>query len=199
MKISVELVPRNEAQLLADAATVRDVLPLANAFNIPDLMRFPLRSWEACAITSRILPNSIPHIRAIDIPPGDDLPMAQAILDAGLTEILVIKGDPPHDMSQITYPNSSEEIIRRFKRRHPKLRVYAGFDPYRQGFRDEMAEVARKLDAGADGFFTQLKNRARTVSPARHAVPAISLNSSRNRRSGSRASMPLGSKIARAG
>ncbi len=28
-------------------------------------------------------------------------------------------------------------------------------DPYRQGFRDEMAAVERKREAGADGFFTQ--------------------------------------------
>ncbi|WP_203330554.1 methylenetetrahydrofolate reductase [Rhodovastum atsumiense] len=155
MRISVELVPRSEAALLADAATVRDALPQASALNIPDLLRFPLRSWEACALTHGVMPASIPHIRAIDIPPGEDLPMAEAILAAGLTEILVIKGDPPHDMSRRTWPNSSEDIIRRCKRRHPGLRVYAAFDPYRQGFRDELDAVARKRDAGADGFFTQ--------------------------------------------
>jgi methylenetetrahydrofolate reductase (NADPH) len=33
--------------------------------------------------------------------------------------------------------------------------VYAAFDPYRLGFRDELTAVRRKLDAGADGFFTQ--------------------------------------------
>lgn len=130
-------------------------MPQASAFNIPDLMRFPLRSWEACKLTSSILPASIPHIRAIDIPPSDELPVAEAIHMAGLTEVLVIRGDPPHDMSHRTYPNSSEDIIRRFKRRHPSLRVYAAFDPYRLGFRDEMTAVHRKLDAGADGFFTQ--------------------------------------------
>jgi methylenetetrahydrofolate reductase (NADPH) len=155
MRISVELVPRGEAELMADAAIVREALPQANAFNIPDLMRFPLRSWDACALTSRILPFSIPHVRAIDIPPGDDLPVADSIVKAGLSEVLVIKGDAPHDMTHRTYPNTSEDIIRRFKRRYPSLRVYAGFDPYRQGFRDELDAISRKLDAGADGFFTQ--------------------------------------------
>ena len=155
MRISIELVPRGEAEVAADAAIVRQAMPQANAFNIPDLMRFPLRSWQACAITSRFLPASIPHIRAIDIPPGDDLPMAEAILSAGLTEILVIKGDPPSDMSRRTYPNTTEDIVRRVKRHHPGLRVYAAFDPYRLGFRDESDNVARKIDAGADGFFTQ--------------------------------------------
>jgi methylenetetrahydrofolate reductase (NADPH) len=155
MRVSVELIPRGEGQVYSDAVTVRSVMPAANAFNIPDLMHFPLRSWEACAITSSVLPASIPHIRAIDIPPGDELSVGDAIIAAGLSEVLVIKGDTPSDLSRRTYPNTSESIIRRFKRHHPKLRVYAAFDPYRQGFRDEMADVERKADAGADGFFTQ--------------------------------------------
>jgi methylenetetrahydrofolate reductase (NADPH) len=155
MRISVELVPRSEADVLADAKIVRAVMPEANAFNIPDLLRFPLRSWNACAIASKVLPASIPHIRAIDIPPGDEIPMAAAILKAGLSEVLVVRGDPPRDLSQRTYPHTSDEIIRRFKRHHPMLTVFAAFDPYRQGFRDELETVVRKVDAGADGFFTQ--------------------------------------------
>jgi methylenetetrahydrofolate reductase (NADPH) len=155
MRISVELVPRSEADVYADASLVRTAMPEANAFNIPDLMRFPLRSWDACGITSKILPASIPHIRAIDIPPVGDLPMAEAILSYGLSEVLVIRGDPPHDLSHQTYPNTSADVIRRFKRHHPKLKVFAAFDPYRQGFRDELDAIARKVDAGADGFFTQ--------------------------------------------
>jgi methylenetetrahydrofolate reductase (NADPH) len=155
MRISVELVPRGEAEVLADARVVRSVMPTANTFNIPDLMRFPLRSWQACAISRQVLPDSIPHIRAIDISPGRELPIGEAIVAAGLTEVLVIQGDPPRDLSRRTYPNTSQDIIRRFKRHHPELRVYAAFDPYRHGFRDEMAGVFRKIDAGADGFFTQ--------------------------------------------
>lgn len=155
MRISVELIPRGEAEVLADAETVRSVMPAANTFNIPDLIRFPLRSWDACALARSILPAAIPHIRAIDIPPGDELAVGDAVAAAGLTEILVIKGDAPSDLSHRTYPNSAEAIIRRFKRHHPGLRVYAAFDPYRQGLRDELAGVERKLEAGADGFFTQ--------------------------------------------
>src|SRR5689334_14709959 len=53
MRISVELAPRNSTDLLTDATIVRAVMPEANAFNIPDLSRFSLRSWEACALTSK--------------------------------------------------------------------------------------------------------------------------------------------------
>ena len=155
MRISVELVPRNSTDLLADATTVQAVLPQADAFNIPDLSRFSLRSWEACALTCKLLPASIPHIRAMDIPPGEEIPLARTILEAGLTEVLVIQGDPPHDLSQRTYPHSSVDIIRRFKKHHPELKVFAAYDPYRQSFQEERKAVARKLDAGADGLFTQ--------------------------------------------
>jgi methylenetetrahydrofolate reductase (NADPH) len=155
MRISVELVPRNSADLLNDATIVRAVMPEADAFNIPDLSRFSLHSWEACAITRELMPASIPHIRAIDIPPGGDIPLARAMLEARLSEVLVVQGDPPHDLSQRTYPHTSVEIIRRFKKHHPELKVFAAFDPYRQSFQDELKAVGQKLDAGADGFFTQ--------------------------------------------
>lgn len=155
MRISVELVPRNAADVLRDARTVRAVMPEADAFNIPDLSRFSLRSWEACSITRTLLPASIPHIRAMDIPPGDEISVARTILEAGLSEVLVIQGDPPHDLSKRTYPHTSVEIIRRFKKHHPALKVFAAFDPYRRSFQDELKTVAQKLDAGADGFFTQ--------------------------------------------
>lgn len=155
MRISVELVPRNATDVLNDARTVRAVMPEADAFNIPDLSRFSLRSWEACAITRTLIAASIPHIRAMDIAPGEEIPVARTISEAGLSEVLVIQGDPPHDLSKRTYPHTSVEIIRRFKKHHPELKVYAAFDPYRRSFQDELKTVAEKLDAGADGFFTQ--------------------------------------------
>lgn len=155
MRISVELIPRGENEVQADARTVRAAMPAANTFNIPDLMRLSLRSWEACALTRAILPASIPHIRAIDIPPDGEYILGEALLAAGLSEILVVRGDPPCDRSRRTYPNTSETIIHRFKEAFPNLSVYAVFDPYRQSFRDEMEGITRKLDAGADGFFTQ--------------------------------------------
>ncbi len=135
--------------------TVRAALPAADTFNIPDLLRLPLRSWEACSLTRAILPASIPHIRAIDIPPGGEHEIGDTLIAAGLSEVLVIKGDSPASMSRRVYPNTSESVIRRFKEAFPGLRVYAAFDPYRQSFRSEMEGIARKVDAGADGFFTQ--------------------------------------------
>jgi len=45
MQVSVELIPRDTETLLRDAAEVRSCFPLADMINIPDLLRFPLRSW----------------------------------------------------------------------------------------------------------------------------------------------------------
>ncbi len=155
MRLSVELVPKSAEELVSDALIVKTMLPAATALNLPDLTRFQLRSWEACQVTSRIMPASIPHLRAIDFGTGEAEKVAERLLQAGLREVLVVRGDPPHDLSRRTYPNSSEDVIFRLKRNFPELLVYAAYDPYRTGFREELNTVKRKVGAGADGFFTQ--------------------------------------------
>ncbi|MGI8748333.1 MAG: methylenetetrahydrofolate reductase, partial [Deinococcus sp.] len=69
--------------------------------------------------------------------------------------VLVIEGDPPPDMSRRSYPVSSLDLIRRFRRELPGVRVWAGLDPYRQSFARERDYAEQKLEAGACGFFTQ--------------------------------------------
>lgn len=155
MRVSIELVPRSAEELVSDALIVKTVFPVANALNIPDLTRFQLRSWDACRMTSRIMPASIPHLRAIDFGAGEAEGVAERLLREGLREVLVVRGDPPHDLSRRSYPNSSEDVISRLKKSFPELLVYAAYDPYRAGFRQEFEAAKRKVDAGADGFFTQ--------------------------------------------
>lgn len=155
MRLSVELVPRRAEELIADARIVTTTLPSVNALNLPDLTHFEMRSWEACELTGSIVPASIPHLRAIDFGPGDVEALGERLLLKGLREVLVVRGDPPHDLSRRTYAVSSDDVIRRLKHAVPGLVVYAAFDPYRKGLRDELDSVKRKLDAGADGLFTQ--------------------------------------------
>ncbi|GBR54890.1 5,10-methylenetetrahydrofolate reductase [Acetobacter pomorum] len=151
-RLSVELIPRSAEALAADVATVKATFPVADTLNIPDLMRFPLRSWDAAALVHPQFGNVIPHIRAIDIAPNAPLP---GVDQPGLEEILVVHGDPPADLSHRTYPNSTESIIRRYRQEAPHLKVYAAFDPYRRAPWKELEDVARKKEAGAIGFFTQ--------------------------------------------
>ncbi|GBR71268.1 methylenetetrahydrofolate reductase [Gluconobacter kanchanaburiensis] len=154
MRVSVELVPRSPQALLADVQTVREVLPQVSTLNIPDLMRFDLRSCDAASLLVKQTPfDVIPHVRAVDIAPGAPLPGADR---PELTSILVVAGDPPPAGSSLTvYPNTSAQIIERYRREAPHLKVYAVFDPYRRAPYHELEEVARKRDAGACGFFTQ--------------------------------------------
>lgn len=158
-RLSVELIPRDRETLLHDYAVVRDVLPDATDINIPDLLRLPVRSWDAVAALQEFSAsagaaplNGIPHIRAIDIDPDQPLPGAN---DSGLREVLVIAGDPPQDMGHRTWPNTTVDIIGRYRRELPHLKVYAAFDPYRRAPYRELEDIRRKRAAGACGFFTQ--------------------------------------------
>ncbi|MBS1050036.1 methylenetetrahydrofolate reductase [Gluconobacter japonicus] len=154
MRVSVELVPRSEEALLEDVSVVRKVLPSVDLLNIPDLIRFDLRSDDAAARVNRTSGLSvIPHIRAIDIAPNAPLP---GVDRPELSAVLVVAGDPlPAGSDRVAYPNTSAQIIERYRREAPHLDVYAVFDPYRRAPWQELEDIARKKDAGACGFFTQ--------------------------------------------
>ncbi len=154
-KISIELVPRNSQALDKDLQQVRKSFPQIDTINIPDLLKFELRSWDACAQGKHLFPHTIPHLRAIDFDLSKPFPLVETFMKAGIESILVIAGDQPQDMSRRVFRTSSVELIRAVKAEMPGLKIYAGVDPYRTGIKSELDYVKRKLDAGADGFFTQ--------------------------------------------
>jgi methylenetetrahydrofolate reductase (NADPH) len=154
-RISIELTPRNLEALTNDLRLVKTSLPSVDMINIPDLLRMPIRSWEGCGVAKQFYDRTIPHIRAIDLDLHAPLPMAEYISDHGINEVLIVTGDRPQDLSHRIYPTSNLEAISKFKKELPAVRIYATLDPYRQSLRDERDLVQRKLDAGADGFFTQ--------------------------------------------
>ncbi|RIK17326.1 MAG: 5,10-methylenetetrahydrofolate reductase [Acidobacteria bacterium] len=163
-RISVELVPRSAASLTAEVGDIAAKLPWVTTINVPDLLKFDLRSWDACGVV-RGLPGpaggdgtaypAIPHVRAADVDPEAPLPMAGAIREHGIREVLVVSGDDADYFSQSTYPVDAVDVIRRFRTELPEVRVYAGLDPYRNGVAAEMRYLERKLAAGAVGVFTQ--------------------------------------------
>ncbi|MEX2501601.1 MAG: methylenetetrahydrofolate reductase [Trueperaceae bacterium] len=154
MRVSVELIPRSEEAMreqLDDLAVLRDV----GTVNVPDLLRFDLRSWQACTLVRERGLRAVPHLRAIDVDPDGPLPFLDVVDEAGLDELLVVNGDVPVDMSRPTYDTDAIALLRRLRRLRPDLTLYAALDPYRQGIRAEREYAVRKLEAGADGFFTQ--------------------------------------------
>ena len=154
-RISIELVPRSIASLDAELAAIAAQFPAVRTVNVPDLLRFPLRSWDACAHARNAIERAIPHLRAMDFPPDAPFALREKLAAARLDTVLVVTGDPPQDLGHRVYPTDPVALIRRIKREAPELTVYAGFDPYRSGVRAERDSIAAKLDAGADGFLSQ--------------------------------------------
>ena len=155
MRVSVELVPRSEIDLEGQLDQVQEYLPSVNTINVPDIHRFEMRSWEACAIASKYFPHVIPHIRATDVNPEAPLMMANELRAARVKEAVVISGDVPVEMSQAVYGTSTLNVIRKFREELPGVRIYGALDPYRQGFQAEIEYALQKLEAGASGLFTQ--------------------------------------------
>ncbi|MFC6750834.1 methylenetetrahydrofolate reductase [Deinococcus aquaticus] len=153
-RVSVELVPRSRSGLRAEIAQVAASLSSVDTVNIPDLTRYSLRSWLGCAF-ARPHHAAVPHLRAVDFNPREPLPFLDTLEQHGLSEVLVVTGDAPADMSAKVYDQDAVDLIRRLRREAPHLTVYAGLDPYRQSFARERDYLERKLDAGATGFFTQ--------------------------------------------
>ena len=146
-------MPRSAEQLEEECLALKARFPKLEVANIPDIVRMPLRSWEACRIAKRYFRRVIPHLRAIDFCLTEAGDIEEAI--AGFDEVLIVSGDPPRDFSRRTFPTTSVDLIAFVKQRFPHLRVYAGIDPYRSGPRAELGYLKRKREAGADAFFTQ--------------------------------------------
>ena len=155
MRISIELVPRSRSKFSAQLEEVRRHFPAVDTVNVPDVLRFSLRSWQGCAHARPLFRNTIPHIRAMDIDLSRPLEVAPYLEEHGIGEVLVVTGDAPVDMAHPIYASTSIEVIAKFRHECPRLRIYAALDPYRQSLMAEREYALRKLDAGADGLFTQ--------------------------------------------
>ncbi|TGL37575.1 methylenetetrahydrofolate reductase [Leptospira perdikensis] len=154
-KILLELVPRDLETILNEANYVKDNCSQISGINIPDLLRFETRSWNAAAKVKSIFPNVIPHIRAIDFDIDNCDQIIQSLSENQISSVVVIKGDPPTDMSKKVYPTTSIKMIKKLKKEISSLKVYAAVDQYRVGIKDEFDYIEMKKDAGADGFLTQ--------------------------------------------
>jgi methylenetetrahydrofolate reductase (NADPH) len=167
MLVSFEVVPRNREALLAGAANAGEFSQIG-IINVPDLLRFPLRSWDACGILSETgtLPSRfvyMPHLRARDFDPRRPFPHTALFRSWGITRVLVIAGDPPEGEPAIPIlPNRRTQdspptlaFIKKLKTEMPELRIYAAFDPYRSNIRYELDYLRAKEAAGAEGFMSQ--------------------------------------------
>jgi methylenetetrahydrofolate reductase (NADPH) len=165
MLVSLEAVPRNREDLVSFigmAAAYHQV----GCINVPDLLRFSTRSWEACGILREAAKGKgrsygfIPHLRAIDFDPAQPFPstLIDYFTTEGIREVLVISGDPPEKNKappRPIYTTKTTDFIKKLKDEVPGLKIYAAFDPYRSNIRYELDYLKAKEDAGAEAFFSQ--------------------------------------------
>ncbi|MDR2211226.1 MAG: methylenetetrahydrofolate reductase [Spirochaetaceae bacterium] len=170
MDISLELIPRSVSSLKEDFLLCRSWGAI-NYINIPDLTRFPIRSWEACASfpPDADTPALMPHLRARDFSPEEPFPLVEHFRAGRIRQVLVIAGDPPKEReknpaedffpSALSRGSKKESattgFIKKLKTEMPELEIYAAFDPYRTNIRYELDYLEAKKEAGAAGFFSQ--------------------------------------------
>jgi methylenetetrahydrofolate reductase (NADPH) len=99
--------------------------------------------------------HKIAHLRAIDFDMNRTFPLKDFFAANQIKKVLVIEGDKPQDMKRRIYPTTSIDLIRKLVQETPDIKIYAGFDPYRNNIRYEMEYLMQKADAGATGFFSQ--------------------------------------------
>ena len=155
MKISLEIVPRSEQYICEQAAFVEQAIPQISAINFPDLLRFDIRSWDACRMMSHVSLEKMVHLRAIDFDMHQPFPLTGFLKENHIRKALVIEGDKPQDMKHLIYPTSSVDLIRKLKKEVGDITIYAAFDPYRNNIRYELEYLRQKTEAGATGFFSQ--------------------------------------------
>ena len=151
--IFLELVPRDLDTLVNQSQRYLADFTQLTGINIPDVKRLDIRSSQAAhaLLTKNI--TAIPHIRTQDADIASHLETLQSLYNSGLRSVLFIYGDVVEKSAQVgTKP---PELIKACKERFPDMQVYAGIDPYRQSFDDEIDYAQEKLTAGADGLFSQ--------------------------------------------
>ena len=114
-RVSVELVPREEETLRDELTLLQQYQDQVDVINIPDLLRFDLRSWQGAVVAQDYFRMSMPHIRAMDIDLEQELPMKEYLRAHKIEEVLVIQGDPPQRMNHAVYPTESTDVIRKFR------------------------------------------------------------------------------------
>lgn len=179
MRVSIELVPRDPASLGRQLDATLALGARVAAVNLPDLLRFALRSHDASLLAREALAGAgrdvavLPHVRAMDVPLDRPWAPAERLDAAGIREVVVVQGDPPDDMRHELSGATSVQVIAKLRDAWPHWRIYAALDPYRQSIAAERDYALRKLDAGADGFFTQPFFDLRLLAAWRDLMPDV--------------------------
>ena len=153
--IFLELVPRNTDNLLSIASSALEKHSQITGINIPDIKRIDIRSYDAVEFLLQHNITALPHIRAQDMSIETHLRTIEKLINKGLKQVLIITGDPIKSQSIPAFNTTTLELVSALKKRFSSLIVYCGIDAYRQEESIELDYADKKLQAGADGFFSQ--------------------------------------------
>lgn len=171
MKISFEVVPRDQEATAKQMSFIEQSLPFVNTVNVPDLLRLPIRSWEGTDFVNRQQYDFIPHVRSIDFDRKDGR-LQKLIEQRELDKILLVTGDPPPDRTHQVYDTDVVDLVADIRRDFPEIEIYCGFDPFRSSVKQERDYINRKFDAGCDYILSQPFFDSRMVEVYSDFLPA---------------------------
>jgi len=153
MRTSLEIVPRDLADLDNAADLIATRYPRIDTVNVPDRPNCDVRSVDAADHLRGRIAHRIPHVRACDFDPPSARQLLASLAAKQIDEIIVVAGD----VDGTDRPGFEPSALIAFLTAHATdLAVYAALDPHR--YRDDAAlarNIERKRMAGAAGFFTQ--------------------------------------------
>ena len=153
--IFLELVPRQLDTLKLEAEESLAQFGSLTGINIPDVLRIEVRSHDAAMHLAQTGITAIPHIRAIDRSVEETVAVVKNLWQVGVSSVLIVSGDLPLNPAIATYDVTPIEVISAIKAHVSGIKVYAALDPYRHSIKQELDYAHHKIEAGADGFFTQ--------------------------------------------
>jgi len=153
--IFLEIVPKDIDEVNSTCKWAVENCKQISGINIPDILRINNRSYDvSLKLNTSTLPL-IPHLRIIDFSELELVNLSKTLFKNKVKKVLLVSGDPPINPTAVIHNHKIESIISTIKKEIPNLIIYAGLDPYRQSLKKEIEYSFSKLDAGADGLFTQ--------------------------------------------
>lgn len=152
--LSIELVPRDLAGLVEQADQVCSRFSQFEWLNIPDIRRVEHRSHDAAIAAAHLPLRVIPHIRARDRTPNETVEILHRLVEAGVHDALIVTGDRFDQEAQAGHPTALDALEAARAAGVP-ITLWAAFDPYRGELKAEFEYARAKIEAGAQGLFTQ--------------------------------------------
>ena len=162
--------PRNEDHFRRFGKDYPDLIHQINpkSVSVSDIAHNPQNNETAIRslLGSRVSPSLIiPHLVLIGHTKEEADKKIEFFRDSGIESVILIRGNPAtvkQDMSYMRHPEGYEDmpqLMSRIKELHPKMKIivaaYPNKHPYARSLSEDMDELKRKVDHGADMIVTQ--------------------------------------------